>query len=89
MMLVIAVKSESSIKTIDIRGKICPMTFVYTKINLEKMKSGELIDITLDFPPALKNIPNSCETQKLAKLISVQKLSNTEKKEWIMRLERL
>lgn len=76
-------------KSIDIRGKVCPMTFVYAKINLEKMNPGELIDIILDFPPALKNIPKSCDTQKLAKLVSIQKISNEEKNEWIMRLEKL
>lgn len=83
----IVVKNEP--KAIDIRGKVCPMTFVYAKINLEKMNPGELIDIILDFPPALKNIPKSCDTQKLAKLISIQKLTNNEKEEWIMRLEKI
>ena len=85
--MVIVVKNEP--KAIDIRGKVCPMTFVYAKINLEKMNPGELIDIILDFPPALKNIPKSCDTQKLAKLISIQKLTNNEKEEWIMRLEKI
>ena len=83
----IVVRNEP--KAIDIRGKVCPMTFVYAKINLEKMNPGELIDIILDFPPALKNIPKSCDTQKLAKLISIQKLTNNEKEEWIMRLEKI
>ena len=83
----IVVKNEP--KAIDIRGKVCPMTFVYAKINLEKMNPGELIDIILDFPPALKNIPKSCDTQKLAKLISIKKVSNNEKEEWIMRLEKI
>ena len=83
----IVVRNEP--KAIDIRGKVCPMTFVYAKINLEKMNPGELIDILLDFPPALKNIPKSCDTQKLAKLISIQKLTNNEKEEWIMRLEKI
>jgi TusA-related sulfurtransferase len=88
-MLVIAVKSESNIKTIDIRGKVCPMTFVYTKINLEKMKAGEFIDVNLDYAPALKNIPKSCDTQKLAKLISIKKTFSNQKEEWIMRLRKL
>ena len=83
----IVVKNEP--KAIDIRGKVCPMTFVYAKINLEKMNPGELIDITLDFPPALTNIPKSCDTQKLAKLISIQKVPNDKKEEWIMRLEKI
>jgi tRNA 2-thiouridine synthesizing protein A len=89
MILVIAVRNETNIKHLDIRGKVCPMTFVHAKISLEKMKAGEIIDITLDFAPALKNIPQSCETQELAKLINVKEISNKEKKEWIMRLKKL
>ena len=83
----IVVKNEP--KAIDIRGKVCPMTFVHAKINLEKMNHGELIDITLDFPPALTNIPKSCDTQKLAKLISITKVPNNKKEEWIMRLKKI
>ena len=89
--LVIAVKNESNFKTIDIRGKICPMTFVHTKVNLEKMESGELLDIVLDYAPALKNIPKSCNQQNLAELVSIKKISNSENRynEWIMRLKKL
>jgi tRNA 2-thiouridine synthesizing protein A len=89
MMLVIAVKNESDIKNIDIRGKVCPMTFVHTKINLEKMESGEIIDVLLDFAPALDNIPKSCEMQQLAQLISIKEIPNKDKREWIMRLKKL
>jgi TusA-related sulfurtransferase len=88
MTLVIAVKND--IKHIDIRGKVCPMTFVHAKINLEKMEAGEVIDIILDFAPALKNIPQSCETQELAQLIYIKEIPNKEnKQEWIMRLKKL
>jgi len=80
------VKNESHIKKIDIRGKICPMTFVYAKTNLEKMNKGELLDIILDYIPALKNIPKSCNQQELAELINIQKVSEHE---WIMRLKKL
>jgi tRNA 2-thiouridine synthesizing protein A len=89
MILVIAVKKKSDIKNIDIRGKVCPMTFVHTKINLEKMEAGDIIDVILDFAPALDNIPKSCETQELAQLISIKEIPNKEKKEWIMRLKKL
>ncbi|MBD3193473.1 MAG: hypothetical protein GF317_00345, partial [Candidatus Lokiarchaeota archaeon] len=56
-------------ESLDIRGRICPMTFVYTKLKLEEMQSGEFLTIFLDFEPALKNIPKSCRVQGLAEFI--------------------
>ncbi|MBD3202044.1 MAG: hypothetical protein GF316_18655, partial [Candidatus Lokiarchaeota archaeon] len=50
-------KKDINRESLDIRGRICPMTFVYTKLKLEEMQSGEFLTIFLDFEPALKNIP--------------------------------
>jgi len=57
---------------IDLRGKICPMTFVYTKLALEKISLGKILKVTLDFPPAFKNVPNTVNTQKLGRVIGEQ-----------------
>ncbi len=38
---------HQQIQELDIRGKVCPMTFVYTKLKLEEMKSGELLKVIL------------------------------------------
>nr|MDO8117124.1 sulfurtransferase TusA family protein [Candidatus Sigynarchaeota archaeon] len=35
-------------KEIDLTGKICPMTFVYTKLALEQMHQGQLLMVLLD-----------------------------------------
>lgn len=73
---------------LDIRGKVCPMTFVYTKLQLEKMNSGELLEVILDFPAAVKNIPDSCERQDLGEIVEIREINKT-KKEWILTIKKL
>ncbi|MFX0073037.1 MAG: sulfurtransferase TusA family protein [Candidatus Hermodarchaeota archaeon] len=61
-------------KKIDIKGRICPMTFVYTKLALEKLNKGDLLEVELNFLPALKNVPNNCKRQGLAELLEVREI---------------
>ena len=81
-------ETGSEIQKLDIRGKVCPMTFVYTKLELEEMKSGEILEIILDFPAALKNVPANCERQKLGTLIEVKAL-DTDKKTWKLIIKKI
>jgi len=81
-------KPQSNVKQIDIRGRVCPMTFVYTKLALEEMQSGSILEVLLDYRPALKNIPDSCKRQGLAELIEIEELDSDED-EWIMRLRKI
>ncbi len=46
-------------ESIDITGDICPMTFVKTKLKLEKMKPGELLEVMLCEGEPLSNLPRS------------------------------
>ncbi len=73
---------------IDIRGKMCPMTFVYTKLALEKLKKDEILEVLLDFAPAIKNIPNSCKRQGLAEVIEIVPM-HTSEKTWKLILKKL
>ena len=68
---------------LDIRGKVCPMTFVYTKLALEEMNKGQIIEILLDFPPAIDNIPESCKRQDLAEVLEIKKI---DKKNNVLKL---
>ena len=56
-------------ESLDLRGKICPMTFVYTKLALENISQGKILKVTLDFPPAFTNVPHSIKIQKLGRVI--------------------
>ncbi len=69
---------EMTIKKIDIKGHVCPMTFVYTKLALEELNKGDILEVELNFHPAVKNVPKNCERQSLAKLIEVREINTHE-----------
>ncbi len=48
---------------IDIRGEVCPYTFVKSKLKLETMAVGEVLRVVLDHEPATKNVPRSMENE--------------------------
>lgn len=41
------------------RGIGCPMNMVYTKVELAKLNSGQLLEIILDDGPPINNVPRS------------------------------
>jgi len=81
-------KKRNDVEYLDIRGEVCPMTFVLTKLTLEKLEEGSIIEVHLDFPAALKNIPESCKRQNLAEVIEIKEM-NPEKHEWMLLLKKL
>ena len=44
---------------LDITGEICPITFVKTKLLLERMKAGETAEVRLKGAEPLNNVPRS------------------------------
>ncbi|MGD2064803.1 MAG: sulfurtransferase TusA family protein [Nitrospirota bacterium] len=44
---------------LDIRGVTCPITFVRTKLALERMATGEVIRVVVDAASAVDNVPRS------------------------------
>jgi tRNA 2-thiouridine synthesizing protein A len=65
-------------KTLDIRGQVCPYTFVRSKLTIEKMNLGEVLEIILDHKPAVENVPRSMENEGQ----KVLKIDQTGEKEW-------
>jgi tRNA 2-thiouridine synthesizing protein A len=52
-------KNKSADYFIDITQEVCPMTFVKTRLQIEKMNSGEMLVIRLLGDEPLKNVPDS------------------------------
>lgn len=44
---------------LDLRGTPCPINFVRSKLQLEKMSSGDLLEIWLDSGEPIEQVPNS------------------------------
>lgn len=82
-------KSEKpSIKHLDIKGLVCPMTFVYTKLTLEELNKGDILEVILDFPPATKNISENCRRQDIAELLEAKEM-DANKHIWLLKLKKL
>ncbi len=46
-------------RELDLRGEVCPFTFVKSKLILEQMNIGETLKIVLDYRPSAENVPKS------------------------------
>jgi TusA-related sulfurtransferase len=44
---------------LDITGLVCPMTFVRTKLAVEKLTKGQVLEVRLNFGEPLQNVPAS------------------------------
>lgn len=44
---------------LDLRGEVCPFTFVRARLRLEELPLGARLRILVDHEPASRNIPRS------------------------------
>ena len=44
---------------LDITPEVCPMTFVKTKLRLESMAPGQVLEVRLTGPEPLHNVPRN------------------------------
>ena len=58
---------------LDITREICPMTFVKTKLELEELAPGQLLEVALREGEPLDNVTRSCEDEGHAVLVRERK----------------
>ncbi|QID34245.1 sulfurtransferase TusA family protein [Hydrogenobacter sp. T-8] len=46
-------------RELDIRGDICPFTFVKSKLALEQMEVGQVLRVIVDYKPSAESVPKS------------------------------
>jgi len=51
--------SSKSVTTLDLRGVMCPINYVKTKLKLEMMDEGQILEVWLDAGDPIKNVPQS------------------------------
>jgi tRNA 2-thiouridine synthesizing protein A len=59
-------------ESLDLRGVVCPMNFVKTKLKLESMEDGEILEVVLDTGEPIQNVPKSLKDEGY-KIVGVQK----------------
>jgi TusA-related sulfurtransferase len=50
-------------RRIDVTGEVCPMTFVRTKLALEALAPGQVLEVRLNAGEPLRNVPRSAKEQ--------------------------
>jgi TusA-related sulfurtransferase len=48
---------------LNLRGEVCPYTFVKSKLALEKMEGDQVLKITVDNSESASNVPRSLELE--------------------------
>ncbi|MBI5588680.1 MAG: sulfurtransferase TusA family protein [Deltaproteobacteria bacterium] len=56
----INIKANASL---DLRGVMCPINFVKTKLKLEMMDAGEVLEVILDGGEPIQNVPKSIKEE--------------------------
>lgn len=64
-------------REINLKGEVCPYTFVKSKLALEEMKVGEVLRVIVDHEPAVHNVPRSMENEG-HEVLDVSKISETD-----------
>lgn len=59
---------------IDLRGVLCPINFVKTKLKLEMMDSGQILEVILDDGEPIRSVPRSLKEEG-HKIIKVENLN--------------
>ncbi len=54
---------EKADEKLDLRGEICPYNFVKTKLKLEEMEIGQILEVVIDNGEPLKNVPRSLKEE--------------------------
>lgn len=70
-------KDQEVHKELNIKGEVCPYTFVKTKLTLEKMDPGQILRIVVDHLPATENIPKSLKGEG-NEVLGVTKINDTD-----------
>ncbi|MGE5299920.1 MAG: sulfurtransferase TusA family protein [Acidobacteriota bacterium] len=71
-------------KKINIKGLVCPYTFVKAKLAIESMEVGQVLEILLDYEEASRSIPKSMEDHG-QKVLKVEKVSDTD---WVLQIRK-
>ncbi len=62
---------------LNLKGKICPYTFVESMLALEEMEIGEVLRIIVDHPAAACDVPKSLQREGY-EILDVSKINETD-----------
>ena len=55
-------KKEDGVYSLDVTGYVCPHPQIYTKKALEKLHSGDLLELVFDNPSSSESVSAMCDS---------------------------
>jgi len=77
------VKPVGEVIRLDLRGVKCPLNWAHAKVRLERMTAGDTLELTLDDPRGIRDIPRAAEAEGYA-------IAETRTADgvWVLRIEK-
>jgi tRNA 2-thiouridine synthesizing protein A len=50
-------------RELNLKGKICPYTFIESMLALEEMETNQVLRVIVDYPPAVCDVPQSLKSE--------------------------
>ena len=64
-------------REIDLKGEVCPYTFVKSLIALEEMEDGQVLRVIMDYLPSVENVPRSLRNEG-HEIVEVRRINATD-----------
>ncbi len=64
-------------RELDLKGKICPYTFIESMLTLEEMSPEEILRVVVDYPPAVCDVPRSLKNEGF-EVLEVSQVNETD-----------
>jgi TusA-related sulfurtransferase len=79
----VAMAREGDTVHLDLRGVKCPLNWAHAKVLLERMARGQVLELMLDDPRGVRDIPRAAEAEGycVAEVIALDGM-------WRMRIEK-
>ena len=62
---------------LDLKGEVCPYTFVKSKLEMEEMEVGQVLRVVVDHRPAVENVPRSMKNEG-QEVLGVEAINDTD-----------
>ncbi len=75
---------QNADRVLDIRDEVCPYTFVKSKLALEQLDSGQILEVHLGNSESASNVPRSISLEEH----EVLGVEQPEPSHWVVRVQR-
>ena len=64
-------------REINLKGEVCPYTFVKSFLALEEIEVGQVLRVIVDYLPAVENVPRSLKNEG-HEIVEIAQINNTD-----------